>query len=200
MADVYELDFLQRIVDVHFGGLWVSVGWTGNAAPLAHPGNCEVDFPDQSGGTPGFILPEVEDGAGPPAGFTPIPFTITKKDFEEGRTNAGLPMPNFGAWNSGHGGNFQLFLGDQIRFFDASRLPQKFHVKMTASGGTGGDAIIALVKPGSMKVGLLTDNLVFVAGLLLTIGGAAPQPKSVTWLVDQTALAVKGPAGAANSF
>lgn len=92
----YGLDLFHKITDVHFGGQWFFV-WGPSSAPGHTSGSFEIDFPDQSGGTPGLI-PRL---SGPPAVFAPylpiVAGAIKSSDLTQGlKTNAGAKVTAFG--------------------------------------------------------------------------------------------------------
>lgn len=184
----YNLDFLEEIVNVHFGGVWMAIGWGANRIVGPVGQGCEVDFPGFAGGTPGFILPSVMGGQTAPAGFFASPHTITKKDFTEGRTLAGLGAPNFGVFDSLPGG---VFLGNTAYFVDCGRFPEQFSVKFTAFDKQGGDAIAMLFQAGSVKVGGTDLSAVVVGSEGKAIAAGNPlAPSSVTWRVDQKKMTI----------
>lgn len=93
MADTpYNLDFLTKITNVNFaGGMWaVSAGFAVDPGGTAS-GHAEVDFKQQAGGSPGFIM---INGTVPLGG--PNKKTFAKADYQNRLiTGAGLGMKGF---------------------------------------------------------------------------------------------------------
>lgn len=97
----YGLDFFHKITDVHFGGQWFFVGYGAPFGTSASHNAMEIDFPDQAGGTPGFI-PTIDTG--PPAvvfapyvaSFPPGGYVVKASDLvQQLQTNAGAKVTAF---------------------------------------------------------------------------------------------------------
>lgn len=72
--DVFEEDFLQRVVNVQWGGVWLEVSIS-DFAPLNTFKNCSVDFVNQAGGTPGYQM--FGPGSFIQPRFRPLPLKMT---------------------------------------------------------------------------------------------------------------------------
>lgn len=66
-----SFDFLEQITDCHWGGgPWFCMAIQCSSNPAI---NVSLDFPNQSGGTPGFAI---ISGGQPPGGFVAAPFSV----------------------------------------------------------------------------------------------------------------------------
>lgn len=155
----YELDFFQRITDVHFDSTWFYVEWPGPGVGIAHY-SVALDFPNQAGGTPGFIPIISTSPLKVPSFFRRIVpafsrYTIRSSDVSKKiKTNAGANMTGFGLWPMTSQDGAMMFFK-----LDKSFPSSPFLVRNTFTGSVTGTEVnntpvnVAIIKKNWMKAG-----------------------------------------------
>lgn len=186
----YSLDFLQQITKVQFGVQWLTIaalGFTDQAEKIT------VDFPDISGGTPGFTL--LDAASLPPPKFLGSPHQVTAKDISHGLiTEAGAPLTGFGlkvfdfpiAGPTGRGA--QVFIA--LNHF----LPSTpFRVTVFGTNtNTSGLGFVGTMKKDSMKANTIVDGLGEFSGhnQYFQTADFGAVPAGTTLVVDPKTLTV----------
>lgn len=183
------MGWLDRVVDFNFGSQWFMLETASNNEVIT-----SVDFPDMSGGTPGFAMVDTTTPSSYPNG----PFTISPANLQ-GRltTLAGQGLIGFGERHD------QLFPSDLayvrvwLKFTQA--LPSStFRVRFRCRAEVLEVASVRVraqtVARGRMRAGLSTSAVPFgsVAGDLVLIGSTGVTVVT-DFRIDPVSLRVTGP-------
>lgn len=184
----YPLDFFDRITDVQWAaGDWLYVLMNTDDPDQAHETG-EIDFPDVSGGTPGFHV----DNA---LNFPRMPYTISQPNLTaQFRALAGAKLTGFAVCGKTSATWYFFKCGGLLR-------PQ-FEVRVTGNvpdHDTGFITIVGLAPKGGFTAGAQING--FDGGLPIDnnnpLGSAAGSfnsgSSSLTFFVDTKARSVTGP-------